>query len=264
MTHTIPAPRLRHAAGDSGPPIVLVHGFGADRLSWLANTAELGKVGQVYTLDLPGHGGTPLGGPADIGTFAAALGRSIDEAGIAPVHLVGHSLGGALALTLASERPELVRSLALIAPVGLGGPVSDAFLTDFPKIETAEGAADVMQRLVSRPRLINRHMVALVLEQLAVPGVREGLSAIADTLRDVEAGMAPHVAAVAASEIPRLVIWGDADTTVPLIADRLEPFGAEQLIVEGAAHLPHVENARAVNERLVAWLAAQDQRSSAP
>lgn len=244
-----------HHAGGNGPPVVLIHGFGADRLSWLANQTELAKVASVYTVDLPGHGGKPLSGDASFGVLAEAVGRSIDAAGLESVHLVGHSLGAAIALMLAAERPDRVRSLALIAPAGLGGPVDPDFLATYPRLEDSERATALLQRLVSRPRLINRFMVAQVLEQLAVPGVRDGLAAVAGTLAGANGTLEAAVARVAQSDLPRLVIWGDADAIVPMEAERLTAFGGETLIVPGAAHMPHVEQARLVNERLVEWLA---------
>ena len=62
---TIPA--VFHAAGQDGPAILLIHGFGADRLSWLVNQQALAAAGRVFALDLPGHGETPLTGPGRLG-----------------------------------------------------------------------------------------------------------------------------------------------------------------------------------------------------
>lgn len=244
-----------HAAGGSGPSALLIHGFGADRMSWLANQSEIAKVASVFTLDLPGHGGTPLGEAVRVDAMAAAVAAAIGRDGIGPVHLVAHSLGGAVSIVLAATRPDLVRSLALIAPVGLGAPVSPAFLDDYPAATSFETVDAVLRTLVSRPRLINKLLVGRVLEQLAEPGVRAGLAAVAAELKAVMALVAPHAAAVAASDLPRLTIWGTDDPIVPLDEARLAAFGGERLILPATAHLPQVEALGTVNEALVRFLA---------
>jgi pyruvate dehydrogenase E2 component (dihydrolipoamide acetyltransferase) len=250
------APAIHAVAGTSGAPVLLIHGFGADRMSWLANQQELARAGRIFALDLPGHGETPPG-PGGLDDLRLAVEQALDASGIGPVHIIAHSLGGAVAIALAAARPDLVRSLAIIAGAGLGHGLSESFLDEFPRLNTPKDAEALLQRLVSRPRLINKFMVARVLEYLRIPGVREGLVALAATLRDIDAALKPSVDAVCASPIPRLAIWGLLDRIVPLDADRLARFSADPLIIADAAHLPHVEAARVVNQRLLDWLSAQ-------
>ncbi len=246
-----------HAAGTTGSAILLIHGFGADRLTWVANQQELSGAGRIYTLDLPGHGETPLAGAGRLEDLVRAVAEAIDAARIGPVHIVAHSLGGAIAITLAAARPDLVRSLALVAGAGLGHGVNESVLFEYPRSASAEDTEALLRRLVSRPRLINRFMVARALDQLNAPGVREALIAIADELRMIGTVIEPSLQAVAASPLPRLAIWGAADAIVPLDEERLSRFGGEKLILPDVAHLPHIEASRAVNERLLDWLTAQ-------
>ena len=250
-------PAVFHAAGASGSAILLIHGFGADRLSWLANQQQLSAAGRIYTLDLPGHGETPLAGGGRLEDLVRAVAEAIDASQIGPVHIIAHSLGGAVAIALAATRPDLVRSLALIACAGLGQGVNDSFLFEYPRCASAGEAEAMLRRLVSRPRLINRYMVARVLEQLNSPGGREALIAIANELRQIESVIEPSLQVLAASPLPRLAIWGAADAIVPLDEERLSDFGGERLILPDVAHLPHIEASRAVNERLLDWLTAQ-------
>jgi pyruvate dehydrogenase E2 component (dihydrolipoamide acetyltransferase) len=247
------APRI-HVLGGSGEPVLLVHGFASDRLSWLGNQHELAKVAAIHAVDLPGHGDEPPVGAGSIPELAAAVLAGLDAARVGPVHLVGHSLGGAVAIAAAAADPGRVRSLALIAPAGLGGAVDEGFLDSLPDADSADSIEPLLQGLVSRPRLINRHMVARVLAQLDDPGRREAFRAVADGLRVAAHDLHDAIAAVATSGLKRLVVWGDRDRTNPLNADRLAAFGGETMIVEGAAHLPHVEEARRVNERLSTFL----------
>ena len=252
-----PVPAVHHVAGEDGPAILLIHGFGADRQSWLVNQQALAAAGRVFTLDLPGHGESPPLGSGCLGDFAVAVRTAIESAGLGPVHIVAHSLGGAVAIALAAARPDLVRSLALIAGAGLGRGVDERFLEAYPKASSIEEIEALLRRLVVRPRLISRSLAARALEQLRAPGVREGLIAIAAELRRIDLVIAPSFEAVARSSLPRTAFWGAADAIIPLDPARLERFGAECLILEDAAHLPHVESPRRVNERLLGWVTAQ-------
>jgi pimeloyl-ACP methyl ester carboxylesterase len=255
-------PAVFHAAGQEGPAILLIHGFGADRQSWLVNQQALAAAGRVYALDLPGHGETPLTGPGRLDDLARGVEKAIEGSGVGPIHIVAHSLGGAVAIALAAARPDLVRSLGLIAGAGLGKTVDESFLSGYPKSSSAEEMEALLRRLVTRPRLINQQMAARALDQLKAPGVREGLIAIADELRRIDQVIEPSLQIVARSSLPRVAIWGAADAIIPLDPDRLGRFGAESLILNDAAHLPHIESPRLVNERLLRWLTAQEPVTS--
>ena len=101
-----------------GAPVLLLHSGAGEARDWRRLNAELPAGHRCAALDLYGCGGTPAWpGPAaltidDQAELAAAVARSIG----APVHLCGHSYGGAIALRLAVTRPELVRTLSLIEP----------------------------------------------------------------------------------------------------------------------------------------------------
>ena len=246
--------------GGQGPATLLLHGFGADHLSWLANQQALATVAAVSAIDLPGHGESSLDvGDASVGTLAARIAALLDRKNLRKVHLVGHSLGGVAALVLAETWPDLVASLVLIAPAGLGRAIDREFLSDFPRLKTPEAAALLLQRLVARPRLINRHMVARVLEQLERPGAREALTRIGDALARSDEALARAIASTSVSTLPRLVVWGEDDAINPLARERIEAFGGEMFLVREAGHMPHVEAARLVNERICAFLADQKQ-----
>jgi pimeloyl-ACP methyl ester carboxylesterase len=111
--------RVEYFEQGAGEPVVLLHSTGASSSQWRRLAAELGDRFHVIAPDLCGYGGTaPWSGEGEISLAAeaalvAALVGRLDE----PVHLVGHSFGGAVALRLARMRPELVKSLVLIEPV---------------------------------------------------------------------------------------------------------------------------------------------------
>jgi pyruvate dehydrogenase E2 component (dihydrolipoamide acetyltransferase) len=158
---------------------------------------------------------------------------------------------------MAERRPDLVASLTLIAAAGLGRSVDNSFLEEFPRLATPEAATALLQRLVVRPRLINKFLVARVLEQLARSGAREALQRIARGIIAGEATIAAALAAAHSRSVPRLLIWGEADAISPVSEQRLDQFGGETLLVADAGHLPHVEQARLVNERVHEFLVRQ-------
>lgn len=101
----------------TGDPALLVHCTLAHGGAWAALARHL--PGRLVAPDLPGHGACPIWAPeqGDLHDLATASLRTAAEAEGRPVHLVGHSFGGTVALRLALERPDLVRSLVLIEPV---------------------------------------------------------------------------------------------------------------------------------------------------
>ena len=244
--------------GGHGPDLVLIHGFGSDRLSWAGNVAALLPVARVHSLDLPGHGESAPdaggGGPAEL---AARVAETLKAQGIGKAHLLGHSLGGSVAMEMASTAPDSVLSLTLIAPAGLGQGIDHEFLARYTELETPEEAAALLSRLVTKPMLINKFTVQRVLAQLGQPGARDALRRIASALQAAESGLERTVDRIAASDVPRLMIWGEQDSINPLDPLRLTTFGGAALTVPDAGHLPHIEGARLVNTEIPAFLTAQ-------
>lgn len=107
--------RMRVWEGGEGPPLLLVHGLGG--AAW--NFAELAPLlpgRRLLIPDLPGHGGSPpLPATVGLAGYADAVAACLPG----PVDVVGHSLGGVVALRLAERRPELVRRLVLAAAAGI-------------------------------------------------------------------------------------------------------------------------------------------------
>lgn len=109
---------VRHAGNPTGAPIFFVHGLGGESLDWSDVARRLAARFDCYAIDLPGFGETPPPFDHDlsIDAHARAVVDAITAIGKAPVHLVGNSLGGAVATRVAAEHPQRVRSLALISP----------------------------------------------------------------------------------------------------------------------------------------------------
>jgi pimeloyl-ACP methyl ester carboxylesterase len=234
--------------GGEGPDTVLIHGFGSDRLSWLGNSPALMDVSKVHALDLPGHGESSADvGDGSIDTLAARVAAALDHHGIACAHVVGHSLGGAVALVMAERRPDLIASLTLIAPAGLGQHIDPVFLEQLPKLDDLDQAVTLLRTLVARPPLINKLTAQRILTQLAGEGVREALAAVAAGLLAGEDRASKAAEAVAARGVRRIVLWGADDRINPLDQVRLDRFGGNLHVIAATGHLPHIENPKVAN-----------------
>ena len=102
--------------GGDGPAMLMIHGIGGAKINWMLLAPLLAQRFHVRALDLPGFGETPLAGRrAGLDAQRDLVSRCIDEVVGAPVVLVGHSMGGLIAMMVASRRPELVDRLVLFA-----------------------------------------------------------------------------------------------------------------------------------------------------
>ncbi|MBW8011087.1 MAG: alpha/beta hydrolase [Chloroflexi bacterium] len=98
-----------------GEPLVFIHGLGSSGRDWESQADYFSKLYQVVTYDVRGHGQTDKPpGPYSIPMFAADLAGMIEAFEIAPVHLVGYSMGGWIAFQLAVDYPELLKSLVIV------------------------------------------------------------------------------------------------------------------------------------------------------
>ena len=253
--------RLRYLEAGSGPglPVVLLHGLGADLGSWMFTQPALAEGRLVLALDLPGHGGSDKDvGSGDPAHFIDALADALRRLGLDRVHLVGHSMGGAIAAGLALRQPERVASLTLIAPAGVAPEINDGFIRGFVQASRRKDVAAVLALLVHDPALVSRSMVEDVLRYKRLDGVAEALARIAQAW--FPGGLQAHllVAEAAAGGVRTLVIWGREDRIIP--AEQVEALAAaERNVLAGAGHLPHMEKAGEVNRLIARFIAAGDQ-----
>ncbi|MEE9320974.1 MAG: alpha/beta fold hydrolase [Granulosicoccus sp.] len=232
---------------------LFLHGFGADRLSWIGNAAALFPQASVYAVDLPGHGQAEIGQEASVSSMANAVAASIDHHQLNNLHLVGHSLGGAVAIEIAAQQPTLANALSLLSPAGLGEGINRRFISEYPKLSEPEFVIDLLQTLVLDPRLISTMVAPMVLAHLERPGVRRYLSSVASHLAGLEGALQPAIQSVVESNIHRQIIWGNADTINPPDLSCIAEFGGEFHFLDSCGHLPHIEKRKTVNELLVSF-----------
>ena len=245
--------RLRHlrAGPDTGDPIVLLHGFGADMSTWMYNHAALAEDRPVYALDLPGHGGSAKElDDGSVAALAAIVADYLDVVGIDAAHLVGHSLGGAIATSVALDRPERVTALTLIAPVGLGPEIAGEFVEGFISETRARKLRPVLEMLVADPGLVTADMVEEVLKFKRLDGAIAGLRTVADANFSGGQQRVSLRERLREIDLPVQVLWGEADRVLPAAhADGL-PESIAVVRVSGAGHIVHMERAAEVNEAI--------------
>ncbi len=230
-------------------PVVFLHGAGGSAAMWTQLHAVLGSDRPVYALDLPGHGrSAPLDGPITIERYAAVARAFLDAAGLARAAVVGHSMGGAIALTLALDLPARLAGLVL-AGAGARLRVLPEIIEAIPR--DFEGAVERICRLcygpAASPEVVARGMAEM---RNVPPPVLLGDFVACDRF-DVRERL-PSI------PVPTLVAVGDQDVMTPpryaaFLADRIP--GARLHTVPGAGHMLPVESPASVAALLRPFLA---------
>jgi pimeloyl-ACP methyl ester carboxylesterase len=232
----------------SGTPLVLIHGAGGSADLWQPQLEGLGDLARVVALDLPGHGPQRGRGSQSIAAYADWVDAFLDTLGDGPVVVVGHSMGGAIAQTVALARPERLAGLIL---VGTGARL--------------QVLARVLELLRQRPAegfgLIERLSYAAATPPDRVATVDRVLRAGAPlvTLGDYLAcdrfDARPRLNAI---RTPTLVVAGTEDRLTPVASGRLlaAAIGGARLVeIADAGHFPQLEQPAAVNDAIREFLA---------
>jgi pyruvate dehydrogenase E2 component (dihydrolipoyllysine-residue acetyltransferase) len=171
----------------------------------------------------------------------------MDAEGISSTHLVGHSLGGAIAIVIAATAPERVSALTLVAPGGLGTEIAQDFIEGFIAESRARKLRPVLEMLVADPNMVSADMVEEVLKFKRLDGALVALRAIADAVFKGNTQRGSLRDTLAAVQAPVQVIWGEGDRIIPAHhADDL-PASVKVTKVADSGHTPHMEKAAEVN-----------------
>jgi pyruvate dehydrogenase E2 component (dihydrolipoamide acetyltransferase) len=239
----------RGGAGE-GTPVVFIHGYSGDLNNWMFNIEAVAGAHPVIAIDLPGHGGSTKDvGDGSLASLAGAVGAALDGLGVERAHLVGHSLGAAVAARLAIDRPGLAGSLSIISPAGLSASgVSEEFLTGVIEAQRAKDLRPWLEMLLADPAAMTKEMVDDVLKFKRLDGVEEALTVIRDRLVDGTdaAALRAGLAAIPSA----LVIASRNDPIVGAPDPAALPPGFRIAWIDGAAHMPHLEQAAHVNALL--------------
>src|SRR5271165_4578076 len=249
---------VTYAQAGSGPVLLLIHGMGGTFENWQAVLEPLARGHTVIAPDLPGHGASaPGAGDYSLGSLAAGLRDLLLALGHERATLVGHSLGGGIAMQLSYQFPEMTERLVLVSSGGLGPEVSPVLRA------AALPGANLFIAATAAPA---RSIGATLARGLAVIGLRpntdvaevaRGYASLADpdrraaflaTVRAVigTGGQRVHAGdrLYLAEGMPVLIIWGARDPMIPLHhgenAHEAIP-GSHLEVFEGVGHLPQLE-----------------------
>ena len=248
-------PVTYHRFGE-GPPVLLLHGITSSSRTWKAVTPRLAERYTVIAPDLLGHGRSAKPqGDYSIGGYASGVRDLLVALDLPRVTVVGHSLGGGVAMQFGYQFPQRVERLVLVDSGGIGREVSLALRA------AALPGSELVLPLLFTPTLhdalfgLRRALAGVGLEPNAdVRGVAEGFASLTradarraflDTVRSVIDPSGQRVSArdrlYLTSDIPSLIVWGENDRIIPVeharIAHELMP-GSRLEIFAGAGHFP--------------------------
>jgi pimeloyl-ACP methyl ester carboxylesterase len=251
-------------AGD-GEVLLLIHGMAGSSETWRSVMPALSKKFRVVAPDLLGHGQSAKPrGDYSLGAFAVWLRDFLDELGIGRASVVGHSLGGGVAMQFVYQHPDYCNRLILISSGGLGPDVGTIL-----RLLSAPGAELVLPIIAVPPVLTAGNKLRSWLTGAGIRSPRgaelwSAYSSLSDrqarqsflrTLRSVVDYRGQAVSALnrlqLRAEVPVMAIWGDADSIIPV--DHAHAAHAARTdsrleVLEGVGHFPHVEAPAAVAE----------------
>ncbi|MER8830330.1 acetoin dehydrogenase dihydrolipoyllysine-residue acetyltransferase subunit [Mesorhizobium sp. M0938] len=231
-------------------PIVLIHGFGADRSVWRQVIPLLESGVETISLDLPGHGTEAARPATSIEEIAFILSDQLEDMGVEDAHLVGHSLGGAAALELARLSRLTVRSVTLLAPGGLGPEINAGFIAGLARITTVQALERWLTVMVGDPSALPDGYAQAALRQIEKTGNRDALAAMAESLfPDGKQGF-DLATALAELDVPTRLVWGRLDRIIPVAHAARAPGFAAVHLLDGIGHVAQME-APALTARLI-------------
>lgn len=226
--------------GDGGKTIAFLHGFADTGESWAEIADALSSEAQTVAFDLPGHGGS-LDYP-EVGRTSVAVDALLSEiasAGGDPFHLVGHSMGGAVAILAALKNPDAVASLTLLAPGGLGTEINHRLLMRYAEADNAGALRSALENMYGWNNPVADATIDRLVAMRTRSGQRDKLIEIAGGLsRDGKQGVIPREK-LAALTMPVKVLWGTQDRVLPTRqAHRLPPMFAGHIFEDTGHMLP--------------------------
>ncbi len=250
--------KLHVTRSGQGTPLVILHGLFGTLENWGSQTRTFADQFSVYAVDLRNHGRSPHASECDYASMAADVIELLDDEGLTQVDLLGHSMGGKVAMQLALNHPQRVRRLVVvdIAPVSYP-PQHDAVFQGLFSIDLAllssRGEADrQLATRVSEPG-VRQFLLKNLYRHAGQFAWRMNLEALHRNYQQISEppqGPAPFGG-------PTLFIkGGNSDYIQPAHRDAiLSRFPATQLkVIEGAGHWPHAEKPSLFNRLVTRFL----------
>ena len=267
-----------YRAGE-GEPVVLLHGFTGTWHHWRPLLADLVARYEVIAPTLAGHDGGPpfpKDGPLTIEAAATSLEHHLDELGVGSAHVVGNSMGGALAIELAKRGR--ARSVVALSPGG-GWEVGSAeaeriarfFIRQVRLTRATQSRLPAVMRRAGSRRLALRDIMRcghLVPPPDAVDMARSSIrcDVIDEVITALRSGTNALVQDLEAIEVPVLLAWAQRDRILPMetCSSRLrrEIPGAEFRVLPAVGHVPMWDDTRLVTDTIVDWVTRHSERAA--
>jgi pimeloyl-ACP methyl ester carboxylesterase len=272
--------RVAYRDEGAGEVLLLIHGIGGSSSSWRAVIPKLSKKYRVIAPDLLGHGQTDKPrGDYSLGAFAVWLRDFLDALGIPKATLIGHSLGGGVAMQFAHQHRDHCQRLVLISSGGLGGDVGRLL-----RMLSLPGAELVLPLIASRPAITaGKALRAWVSSDREVSrfsetwrahaalSSRDNRQAFLRTLRSVVDHRGQAVCALNRlhfnADLPALIISGDLDRVIPAAHAHAahEALPNSRLhVIPGVWHHPQVERPITVASLIDDFIATTGAHSHSP
>ncbi|MDI6770544.1 MAG: alpha/beta hydrolase [Anaerolineales bacterium] len=236
------------------PPVILIHGAGGNHLYWPPEVRRLAPY-RIFALDLPGHGKSSGVGLQSINDYVRSVVNFMDAVGLWRAVIVGHSMGGAIALTLALDHADQVGAAQRVAGLGLIGTgarlrVFPAMLSNTANPATFSLAVQTINEWAFGPQA-DPHLKALAAKRMAEtrPAVLHGDLLACDAFDVMDR--------LSEIRVPTLIICGTEDKLTPLtysktLASQIP--GAALQTVDSAGHMVMLEEPRRVAGALTVFL----------
>jgi pimeloyl-ACP methyl ester carboxylesterase len=277
---TLHGHRVAYRLEGEGPPIILIHGITSSSESWKEIGPRLARHHTVLAPDLLGHGQSAKPrGDYSMGAFASGLRDLVVALGIGPATVVGHSLGGGVAMQFSYQFPERTERLALVASGGLGADVHGLL-----RAATLPGSELVLPLLASRRFLAAGRALGIALSRIGISlgtdalEIARGHASLHDPetrsafIHSLRASVDPGGQRVRATdrlylanELPLLIVWGARDRVIPLAhgedAHALVP-GSRFEVFARAGHFLFLDEPERFVSLLEEWMASTEPGGS--
>ena len=238
---------VKRGAG-SGVPVIFIHGFGGDLDNWLFNIDSIADKHPVIALDLPGHGQSAIKLP---GASITALGNFVIDfmkaINVDKAHLVGHSMGGAVAAKVALLDSNRVDTLNLICTAGMGEDINSSYTHGFASSESKRELKPFLESLFADSSLVGRQMIDDVLKYKRLDGVTNLLLELGGALFGNGKQCEQPVKELSGNH-KVLIIVGEEDQIIPSQHVKNAPSHAKVQVFSDAGHMTQMEKANEVNK----------------
>jgi abhydrolase domain-containing protein 6 len=254
--------QVPYLEGGQGETVLLIHGFQSNKDIWVRLAGQLTDNYHVIAIDLPAHGDSNIMMDKSY-TIAEQVQRVVaimDQLQLKqPVHVMGHSMGGAIALNLAATAPQRVKTLGLVSAAGVVSPQPSQLQLALAKgknpliVQTKDDYQAMLEFTMSKAPYIPGPMISVFTQEAL------GREPIAQKIfKDINSQVAlPPEKVLPTITVPVLVLWGDEDKVLDVSATEVFKKWlprSEVVILKGVGHAPQIESIKETAEIIRAFL----------